>query len=824
MADAFAPLTEEEVQTSSNIIESTKKDEIEVVAPIPATAGDVADFAGRITGLGRRPDAVWTYRDETGAALFHIARWDSVNSKEIRPICWVRNRSGEAWVSCHFPKLRPLYNLDLIAAAGVDAPIVVVEGEKTADAARAIFTRSVVTTSSGGSSAAEYTNWAPIAGRPVLIWSDCDENGRQYGEKLARKLGDLNCVVRMVRERELAAITYDGNSREPIKGWDAADALAEGWDAASLKNAVFESSDLIVAPPRFVSWGSYTMRADGLFTEREAGRGENKTQILTKVSSAFEVIGRARDAERTGWARLLRWHDEDGAEHSSIVSDAEMHSDAGALAARLVDSGLMITPGAPNRAALVEYLSGVHADKRVTIVHRTGWHQFSDRFVFVTPGRTFGPPGEQVLLQGGEANPYGQGGTLADWRESVSTLASGHKRAVFSISCAFAGTLLGIAGLEGGGVNWVGQSSIGKSTLIFFAASVWGRTDEGGFVRPWRATANALEAVAALHTDTLLPLDELGQVDAYDAAAAVYALSAGVGKGRSSRTGDLRNSKVWRVMILSTGEVSLADKIMEAGRQIRAGQEVRLLDIRAADESGLFGVFDHAGPFNDPAMLAQEIKQASRKFFGTAGPAFVSEVAPRVEEVREYLAGARAMFIDREVPRDADGQVRRAADRFAIIAAAGEMAILAGIVNWNAGEAIGAASAIFADWLSSRGGVGPAEERQAIARVREFLGAHGETRFDPVEPADMTRPASNRVGYRRGAGRNREWLILSEAWRGVVCIGMNPGYVARVLERNGMLRRGPTEFSRKERVGRDGTARVYVVTSKILNEGESDGQ
>ena len=92
---------------------------------------------------------------------------------------------------------------------------------------------------------------------------------------------------------------------------------------------------------------------------------------------------------------------------------------------------------------------------------------------------------------------------------------------------------LHLAGQEGGGVNFFGQSSRGKTTLLQIAASVWGRGASPGYVRAWRATANGLEGAAASANDTALVLDELGQVEAREAAAALYSLSNGGGKVRA---------------------------------------------------------------------------------------------------------------------------------------------------------------------------------------------------------------------------------------------------------------------------------------------------
>src|SRR3982074_2840528 len=98
-------------------------------------------------------------------------------------------------------------------------------------------------------------------------------------------------------------------------------------------------------------------------------------------------------------------------------------------------------------------------------------------------------------------------------------------------------------------------------------------------VAPGRTTANALEGAAAIHSDTLLALDELGMIDPREAAAAACQLAAGRGKGRSARDGSLRASMTWRTMVISTGEVRLSDKLVEGKQKARAGQQVRLVDI-----------------------------------------------------------------------------------------------------------------------------------------------------------------------------------------------------------------------------------------------------
>jgi uncharacterized protein (DUF927 family) len=374
--------------------------------------------------------------------------------------------------------------------------------------------------------------------------------------------------------------------------------------------------------------------------------------------------------------------------------------------------------------------------------------------------------------------------------------------------------LLGLLGLEGGGFHWCGKSSCGKSTLVEAAASVWGKGAIPGFVRPWRTTANALEGAAALHTDTLLVLDELGMIDAGEATAAAYQLAAGSGKGRLARDGSLRPSMTWRTMVLSTGEVRLSDKLVEGKRKARAGQQVRLVDIPAEAGAG-FGVFNHAGVEGDAQLLADRIKRATRSAYGTAGPEFVRLViADGIDPtaVRAMIEDFRTRFVSPDV----DGQVLRVCDRFGLVAAAGELARAFGIVPWAEGEAMEAAGTCFNDFLDSRGGTEAGEVHAAIAQVRLFIEQHGDARFANLD--DLSHKVTNRAGWRRGDGHNRVWMIPPETWRSEVCAGFDPDLVAEALANRGILEcasDGGMSIVKKIEAR---STRVYVIKPTIIAE------
>ena len=83
-----------------------------------------------------QPTKTWTYHDADGHPLFHVYRFDPPDArKQFCPLCWCRSANGGmAWRWQAVTAPRPLYGLERLAARP-DAPVLVCEGEKAADAA-----------------------------------------------------------------------------------------------------------------------------------------------------------------------------------------------------------------------------------------------------------------------------------------------------------------------------------------------------------------------------------------------------------------------------------------------------------------------------------------------------------------------------------------------------------------------------------------------------------------------------------------------------------------------------------------------------------------
>ena len=506
----------------------------------PEGAEDPSDALARM-GY-RTPDAQWTYCTADRATCCYVLRWNKADgSKTIRPCSWVRSAEGEGWALKAWPEGRPLYNLDKIA--NPSAVIVICEGEKAADAVGKLYAhvyqRGVVaTTSSGGAGAAGKTDWSPLAGRTVLIWPDADEPVLKYAGGVAKRVDEIGCDITVVDAMALAAKAPTGEKRQVPKGWDAADALAEWKDQKALRKAISRAAKPYDPGPAYISFNQFKMTDDGLTVEGKASGG-----VPIRISAPFEVLGESRNPGSLDWGKMLRFHDGDGKLHDLVVPNAIMQGEPVILCSLLASEGLVIHPD--HKKYFLSYVAGVQSKRRVKVVMRTGWHEIEGQKYFVLKDETIGPKGtELVVLDGSAVGPYEKKGSLESWQNSVGQLVANHFLPILAMSAAFAGPLLDPAGQYGGGLNFFGASSTGKTTIIQVAASVWGRgSSAGGYVRSWSTTRNGLEAVAASANDTVLILDELSVLDAREAGPAIYALANGTGKSRMARDTSARETK-----------------------------------------------------------------------------------------------------------------------------------------------------------------------------------------------------------------------------------------------------------------------------------------
>ncbi|AIB34137.1 DUF927 domain-containing protein [Pseudomonas simiae] len=809
-----------------------KAPEWSAISPIPAEAMNKCPAKHRQHGL---PSKVWIYRDAQGQPLMALYRFDLASDEDgkpkkvFAPLTWCQRTDGQItqWRWQGLPDPRPLLRLNELVQRA-DAPVVLCEGEKAADAAAELMPGHVATCWPNGSNSWHKADLTPLKGRDVLLWPDNDVSGTACMKTVADKLREIGAASVRVITLEVfkRKPTLKNGAADFAKGgqWDdgddAADALAKGWTAPHLTKLessgelfglVVEKSEPEQAkanpepkakaaakrpskPKNDLMPGGFRLTSEGVFYAGDDCESR-------PVCSPLEILARTRDDKGQNWGLLVEFDDPDGAKKRWNIPARTMTGDFGKdVLGPLVDMGLRLAGSRSGRNArndLQSYLGGFDSAQRARLVTRLGWHDSA----FLLPEQQVGAHSEHLHFYeaGSQLPPISEAGTLEQWQEQIGALCVGNHRLAFVVGVAFAGPLLHMLGHESGGFHLYGDSSGGKTTHLQVAASIYGGPR---LMRSWRSTDNALESIAAAHSDGLLVLDEIGMCDPRIIGETVYMLGNGTGKARANDRGQAsRQVQEWRLLFLSTGEKTLAQHMAEANKELKAGMEVRMLAVPADASKGL-GMFDALNGFEDAAALADALKARVAKYYGTPLTAFLTALCEPGKRhgwsaiLRRTLEG----FITQSLPASASGQAHRAAARFGLAAAAGELATAMGITGWPDGTATTAARVCLNAWMNERGGAGNFEGDAILARLRQVIERFGESRFTRWESAaakiDEHGPRTiDRLGFRKtlehGLGDSlhttNTYYVLPEAWRSEIFRGMNINAVNKELLQRGVL-------------------------------------
>lgn len=559
----------------------------------------------------------------------------------------------------------------------------------------------------------------------------------------------------------------------------------------------------------------FLMRETGLhFESPQDAKGNTK---IIWLSGPFSISFSTRDFAGGDWGRVIEWKDGDGKLHVFTVSMSQLASSPSDVWSELASGGLAISSSRQSRDLLATYIQTLQVEKSARTVTKTGWAP-GGRYV-TSSGEVIGQDENDIIFYRGDCAGKSVKGTDEEWKRSVAALARGNSRLMLSILAGFAAPLLSICGEAGGGFHFRGSSSVGKTTALKVAASV-----VGGEVKSWRATSNGLEGIATAHNDCVLLLDEINQCSPLEVGETAYMLANGIGKLRASRLGVARQPAEWRTLFLSSGEQDLESILSSVRKKTMAGMEIRMLSVPADAGAGL-GIFEELHGRKTPGALAEDIAFASAKFAGSAQKAWLEFLTDDI--VREHVGSAIRksidLFSDSLLNDNDDGQVRRAARRFAVLWAAGNSTTE--LTGWTKSEVKNAIIKCFEAWkfnFQSDSNSGTKEESQIIDQALSFLQMHSQTRFQSLSSDDLSQSffIKDRVGFRRvnDATGEIEYIVFPDAFKKELVKGFDWRDASKTLVKAGIMKRFGREFTKKESLPGLGRQRVYILSMSAISD------
>ncbi|GFO62337.1 DUF927 domain-containing protein [Geomonas paludis] len=489
------------------------------------------------------------------------------------------------------------------------------------------------------------------------------------------------------------------------------------------------------------------------------------------------------DSEGT-WYRNIVFRDFDGQRKEMLVPQRLLVQKGGALVQMLSDAGLAVVPG--KEAALVEYLASFQPSSRIVLTRKTG--ATSDlRHYVLSPRVVIGPEAKKFRFIPEQNCPAEAAicwkGTPEEYEERVLRPAIGNPLLILALLIALASVLVRILRVDNGGFHLSSFTSRGKTTLLQLAASVFGiGTDPNrareSYIQRWSMTQGGAEGLAAAFSEKLLILDELDSFSG-DLGTLLYFFSGGRGKASMTATRNLQMTRSWFVSILSSGEKTLREMIVNAGGKPMAGQFVRFLELPVGDD-----IFKETNGLSK-AAFAENLKASCADCYGLLGPAFIEALfADLAAEEQanfdvETLQRSHEEFVQELILPNMRPEHHRALRRLGAAWLAGELAIYFGLVPFSQDDVREAV--FFARNLWLREADNQAYITQGVTALQAFLRDNIDA-FPLTDDEDHSEETC--LGFRHPS---RDLIILYPSQLQAASGECSPVDVARELRNLSML-------------------------------------
>lgn len=193
---------------------------------------------------------IYPYHSEEGKLLGYTVRLISKldQTKQVMPVAYCQNQylNKESWRLKGFTDkgYKPIYGIEKLRfgneAAGTDKPILIVEGEKTADTAQKLFPEYNVLSWLGGSSSASKAYWEVLQGRDIVIFPDNDTPGIKSANQISEAINRSNGYIGLVTIIDPTILTFQEKTHTNLlpHKWDLGDDLPKNVTLGNIKEAI----------------------------------------------------------------------------------------------------------------------------------------------------------------------------------------------------------------------------------------------------------------------------------------------------------------------------------------------------------------------------------------------------------------------------------------------------------------------------------------------------------------------------------------------------------------------------------------------------------
>lgn len=567
-----------------------------------------------------------------------------------------------------------------------------------------------------------------------------------------------------------------------------------------------------------------------------------KRPPLRLTTAAVYVIALLRDVNANDWAVEIKFTNPDGqaclllVPYFAIIGRRD-------LVQLCAAEGLFVLPR--GEVEFAEYLAQCAGDPNLPRHRLTGKLGLNllpdevcpDRLAFVLPEQTLLPNTEAVplpverltfrpLFSAQAYAAYTHAGSLEDSRALLAQVRT-DPVAIFVLCSALTAPFLEIAGIDTIIVHLHGRSSTGKTFRLQAAASLWGKPldpqtagNDVTLIGRWHGTANSMENLAAVHNGMTLYLDELGGNT--DLEFSIYNPTSGRSKNRMTRDGGVQAQRKWSELILSSGEVSLTDRLeASTGKPAKTGEVIRGLNIP------LDGLAAY------PEMTTEEASQHVQKLKsdltmtnGAIGPAFAQFILDTFgtasalrDELLQHVEAKHVGLVEkaRTEGHPLEAPHIRALRRFALIAVIGEWAADE-FLPFTVDEIEAAVDLVAMTWLGSLPALN--DEDRIVGQVRDWVVRHLGQMIVYGDHAHNDAPYIPSVT--KGI-RHKRWVLLTETDFAEACAGTSTMVAGKILKRQGILDCEEGKHKKRHLLGGLGLPLTFfysIVTAKLLQQTE----